>query len=672
MMARSTLDRKTGLRGFMGRLAAILLGGVFLLQATAGVQAAAPARTAHLIYAGWFGSTIPTPAYVAEHKAFLESQPFDGLIVYLRNDATGLNATTSVMSANPLSAAGMTTLLAPMQGQVFTTLRENFGLVQGATPPDFFDDWTVTVQNFATVAKSLMDAGLKGIVFDNEQYSKPWGNYPLGVRYPNRTLAEYQVQARLRGNQVMAAMVAQFPSVEVMTLHGPYISEPQAPASLFPSWWTQNQLLGPFFSGCMEGSGSTSINIDGGELYNLRSPADFLSSYNWRKFTLPSDAVNCSFIPPALRPSWPGRSSISFGVYDYPFGGAAMNPTILRPTVTNALLQADKYVWLYIEGPSFLLPSSQGGADIATVDAVRQGRIDAGTSATPSSGPAAPSHFAASVVSASEVDLSWWDMSADETGFEVERKTGATGTWSRVLTTTANVSAINDIGLTAGTSYVYRLRSVNVSGASAYSSEVGAATPGAPAVPQGPAAPSHFAAATLSASAVTLSWWDMSSDETGFEVERKTGSAGTWSRVLTTNANVSAINDTGLAAGTSYVYRVRSVNASGPSAYSAEAGAATSAGAPGPAAPTNLSIRTLAVSMIGITWWDMSSNETGFQVERKTGSKGSWSRIATPAANVSTLDDRTVVRGTRYYYRARAVNLAGTSAYSNEITAVGP
>src|SRR5439155_19323630 len=54
--------------------------------------------------------------------------------------------------------------------------------------------------------------------------------------------------------------------------------------------------------------------------------------------------------------------------------------------------------------------------------------------------PAAPQNLSVMTVSTSTVDLSWTDLSSNESGFEVERKTGASGTWSRVLTTASNVS----------------------------------------------------------------------------------------------------------------------------------------------------------------------------------------------------------------------------------------
>src|SRR6185436_14834843 len=128
------------------------------------------------------------------------------------------------------------------------------------------------------------------------------------------------------------------------------------------------------------------LNIDGGELYNLRSPSDFQNTYNWRKYDEPSAAVNSPFIPAALRSVWSGRISVSYGVYDKPFGGATMDPAILQSTLKNALAQADHYVWFYTEGATFLRPASAGGASAVWVDAVRQA-IGATTVPTPVSAP---------------------------------------------------------------------------------------------------------------------------------------------------------------------------------------------------------------------------------------------------------------------------------------------
>jgi hypothetical protein len=347
----------------------ILLAGATILHAGRPLAATTPAPATpekSLIYAGWFGNTIPTPSFIAQNFAFLESQPFHGLAVYMRNPSLSINATTAVMKSAPISYESISSVLAPMAGLHFSNLRDNFGVVMGSAPPDFFDSWTTTIQNFSNLAAAARDAGLRGIIFDNEQYFSPWGNYPSGVAYPGYSLAQYQAQAVLRGRQVMEAMVAAYPGIIVLTLHGPYVSEPEAPAALlFPQWQSGNELLGPFFAGFQEGSSTPGQNVDGGELYDLRSASEFQAAYDWRRYDLPSAEVNCAYLSAELRNAWSDSVSISYGVYDCPFGGAAMTPSILTSTLRHALATADRWVWFYAEDNTFLLPPAQGGATMS-------------------------------------------------------------------------------------------------------------------------------------------------------------------------------------------------------------------------------------------------------------------------------------------------------------------
>jgi hypothetical protein len=191
----------------------LALAAVYLAFAGSGLAASPPAPATpqkSLIYAGWYGSTTPTPSYIQSNFAFLESQPFNGIIVYLRNASMSVNASIGVMTNTPMSYAAISSVLDPIRNLPFEHLVDNFGFVIGNDPPDFFDDWSVPIQNFANLARALKEAGLKGFVFDNEQYFAPWADYPTGVSNPLTPLASYESQARLRGRQVMEAMVAEF------------------------------------------------------------------------------------------------------------------------------------------------------------------------------------------------------------------------------------------------------------------------------------------------------------------------------------------------------------------------------------------------------------------------------------------------------------------------------
>jgi len=74
-------------------------------------------------------------------------------------------------------------------------------------------------------------------------------------------------------------------------------------------------------------------------------------------------------------------------------------------------------------------------------------------------------------VSGTSITLTWVDQSTDETGFKVQRKTSAKGTWTDVSTTAANATSYTDNSLAAGP-YWYRVLASNSYGDSISSSEV--------------------------------------------------------------------------------------------------------------------------------------------------------------------------------------------------------
>jgi len=351
---------------------ALILGGC--IQASSTKEAPVPTRRSppFLILHDCFGDNpAPTPSYIRDHRNFLESQPFDGLAVYLRKPDLTSNVSAAVLGRQPVSAASMIDVLAPLRGLALENLTENFAAVVGGCPPDFVEDWSAPIANFSRLARAARETGLRGVLIDNESYGTPWANYPRGVLFKSKPLREYQDQARLRGRQVMEAMVSEFPGITVILLHGPYLSEPTAPAPLFPAWQSSNELLGPFFAGFVEGAGALATVVDGGELYHLRTEEQFRMSFEWRKRVFPSAGLDCAFVPAALRVPWEARVSVGFGIIDRPFHGQRMDPGILATTLARALGRTDGYVWLYVEGPTFLRPHDQGGASDEWVEAVR-------------------------------------------------------------------------------------------------------------------------------------------------------------------------------------------------------------------------------------------------------------------------------------------------------------
>ncbi len=91
--------------------------------------------------------------------------------------------------------------------------------------------------------------------------------------------------------------------------------------------------------------------------------------------------------------------------------------------------------------------------------------------------PDAPTTLTATAVSSSQIDLGWTDNANDEDGFEVEWSLDGNN-FSHLATLGSNVTSYSDTGLSASTTYFYRVRAFNGSGNSAYSNTANATTQG--------------------------------------------------------------------------------------------------------------------------------------------------------------------------------------------------
>ena len=89
--------------------------------------------------------------------------------------------------------------------------------------------------------------------------------------------------------------------------------------------------------------------------------------------------------------------------------------------------------------------------------------------------PAAPTNLTVTATSSTQCELGWADNSANETGFEVERKVGD-GAFAHAVTASAGTTGGPDTGLQPATLYTYRVRALNTGGPSAWSNEASAIT----------------------------------------------------------------------------------------------------------------------------------------------------------------------------------------------------
>jgi hypothetical protein len=84
-----------------------------------------------------------------------------------------------------------------------------------------------------------------------------------------------------------------------------------------------------------------------------------------------------------------------------------------------------------------------------------------------------------------------------------------------------------------------------------------------------------------------------------------------------------------------------------------------------PLAPSGLTA-SVSTKKVTLAWTDNSNNESGFKIERSTDGQN-FAQIATVGANATKYTNTGVTKKTAYYYRVRAYNNAGDSAYSTTV-----
>ncbi|HEX4387014.1 MAG TPA: fibronectin type III domain-containing protein [Steroidobacteraceae bacterium] len=285
--------------------------------------------------------------------------------------------------------------------------------------------------------------------------------------------------------------------------------------------------------------------------------------------------------------------------------------------------------------------------------------------------PTAPSALTASAAGTSSITLSW--TAATESGgaiasYLIERCQGSgCSSFAQVGTTTT--TSFSDSGLSAATSYSYRVRAKDGAGNTGpYSNTASAQTAAA-----APSAPSSLTASAAGSTQVTLSWGAAS--ETGgtiasYLVERCQGTGcSSFAQVGTTTTLT--FTDAGLSGSTSYSYRVRAKDSAGNTGpYSNTASAVTAA--PTITAPTSLAAVSASAGQINLTW--SAASESGgtisqYLIERCQGAGCStFAQIATSPG--AAYNDVGLSAATSYSYRVRARDGAGnTGPYSNVASA---
>jgi len=304
-----------------------------------------------------------------------------------------------------------------------------------------------------------------------------------------------------------------------------------------------------------------------------------------------------------------------------------------------------------------------------------------GNTAVDTTAPTAPAGLTTSVVSATQINLSWTAATDNVgvTGYRVERCQGAScSSFAQVGPPTT--TSYNDTGLTASTSYSYRVRATDAAGNFSSYSLVASATTTAATDTTPPTAPTNLTATAASGTQINLAW-TASTDNvavTGYRVERCQG-AGCSNFAPVGTPTTTSFNDTGLSTSTPYSYRVRATDAAGNvSLYSSVATAVTS------------SSGAISVTISPVRWGMPVSQSIGFTatVQNDVGAAGvTWSASggtfttttatqatykAPAAAGTVTVTATSVADNTKSASATMGItDLTGVTTYHNDLSRDG-
>ena len=157
--------------------------------------------------------------------------------------------------------------------------------------------------------------------------------------------------------------------------------------------------------------------------------------------------------------------------------------------------------------------------------------------------------------------------------------------------------------------------------------------------------------------------WNAVYGATSYRIYRSTSRGSGYSLLGTTTAT--SYTNTGAKAGTTYYYRVKACNDAGLSPYSNIVSGQVKTVTPKPAAPV-VKIGHSAASGKPMLTWNAVSGATSYKVYRATSQNGTYSLLGTVTATSYT--NTGAKAGVTYYYKVKAVNSAGESAYSNIVS----
>ncbi len=278
---------------------------------------------------------------------------------------------------------------------------------------------------------------------------------------------------------------------------------------------------------------------------------------------------------------------------------------------------------------------------------------------------AAPYGLTASIITGARVLLAWSYSATIVDSFQVEKRIGQNG--YQVLATLSDTArSYIDSGLVASTTYAYRVRAFNISGASAFSNEAGVNTLGLP-----PLGPTNLHLLLNTPGVVEICWHDNAIDADGYKIQRRLMGQDSFVVIGQRYSFDTVYVDQNISRFTSYEYQVLAFNIYGNSTVSNRITVTTMETLP--PVPLLLGVTAASPRSVLVRWQCSIANVDSFHVARKLGLYGNYNEnFANLPRNDTAFLDTTCSIMTIYGYKVCSINSIGHSDFSNEDTTKTP
>ena len=267
--------------------------------------------------------------------------------------------------------------------------------------------------------------------------------------------------------------------------------------------------------------------------------------------------------------------------------------------------------------------------------------------------PERPSALTVAAQSEGAVSISWSAV-AGATHYKLYRSETSEGSFTQIGGEIAATDYVDDNDLAVNTSYYYQLAACSGSGCSSRSSAVSATT-----APERPETPTT---ATQSEGAISISWSAVAG-ATHYKLYRSETSEGSFDQIGGDITATDYVDNSGLAANTSYYYQLESCNDNGCSSRSSAVSATTT-----PERPSALTVAAQSEGAVSISW-SAVAGATHYKLYRSETSEGSFAQIGGDIAATDYVDDNDLAANTSYYYQLAACSGSGCSSRSSAVSA---